>query len=111
MENRDSIAALSHPFWVGKLSLRLDRRPISPLSDRQPDRGFAEPSTLLPARQRRKSRFGRHLPQVTLVRSTGELVVLGISMVATVCAIVLSTVVRSQAVQKYAHVSIPSVSS
>jgi uncharacterized membrane protein YdjX (TVP38/TMEM64 family) len=46
-----------------------------------------------------------------LGRSTGELVVLGTSVVATVCAIVLVPLFARRAVQKYAHVSIPSVSS
>jgi uncharacterized membrane protein YdjX (TVP38/TMEM64 family) len=43
-----------------------------------------------------------------LGRSTGELVVLGISMAATVCAIVLIPLFARKAVQKYAQVSLPS---
>jgi uncharacterized membrane protein YdjX (TVP38/TMEM64 family) len=46
-----------------------------------------------------------------LDRSTGELVVLGISMVATVCAIVLIPLFARKAVQKYAQVSLPSTPS
>ena len=46
-----------------------------------------------------------------LGRSTGELVVLGISMVATVCAIVLIPLFARRAVQKYAQVSLPSTPS
>ncbi len=46
-----------------------------------------------------------------LVRSTGELVVFGISMVATVCAIVLIPLFARKAVQKYAQVSLPSTPS
>jgi uncharacterized membrane protein YdjX (TVP38/TMEM64 family) len=46
-----------------------------------------------------------------LVRSTGELVVFGISMVATVCAIVFIPLFARKAVQKYAQVSIPSTPS
>jgi uncharacterized membrane protein YdjX (TVP38/TMEM64 family) len=46
-----------------------------------------------------------------LGRSTGELVVLGISMLATVCAIVLIPLFARKAVQKYAHVSLPSTPS
>ncbi len=46
-----------------------------------------------------------------LGRSTGELVVLGVSMVATVCAIVLIPLFARKAVQKYAQVSLPSTPS
>jgi uncharacterized membrane protein YdjX (TVP38/TMEM64 family) len=46
-----------------------------------------------------------------LVRSTGELVVFGISMVATLCAIVLIPLFARKAVQKYAQVSLPSTPS
>jgi uncharacterized membrane protein YdjX (TVP38/TMEM64 family) len=46
-----------------------------------------------------------------LGRSTGELVVLGISVVATVCAIVLIPLFARKAVQKYAQVSLPSTPS
>ncbi len=46
-----------------------------------------------------------------LVRSTWELVVFGISMVATVCAIVLIPLFARKAVQKYAQVSLPSTPS
>jgi uncharacterized membrane protein YdjX (TVP38/TMEM64 family) len=46
-----------------------------------------------------------------LVRSTGELVVFGISMMATVCAIVFIPLFARKAVQKYAQVSIPSTPS
>jgi hypothetical protein len=42
-----------------------------------------------------------------LGRSTGELVVLGISAVATLCAIVLIPWFARKAVQKYAQVSLP----
>ena len=46
-----------------------------------------------------------------LGRSTGELVVLGISAVATICAIVLIPLFARKAVQKYAQVSLPSTPS
>ena len=46
-----------------------------------------------------------------LGRSTGELIVLAISMVATVCAIVLIPLFARKAVQKYARVSLPSTPS
>ncbi len=46
-----------------------------------------------------------------LGRSTGEMVVLGISMVATLCAIVLIPMFARKAVQKYARVSLPSAPS
>jgi uncharacterized membrane protein YdjX (TVP38/TMEM64 family) len=46
-----------------------------------------------------------------LVHGTGELVVFGISMVATVCAIVLIPLFARKAVQKYAQVSLPSTPS
>jgi uncharacterized membrane protein YdjX (TVP38/TMEM64 family) len=46
-----------------------------------------------------------------LGRSTGELVVLGLSVVATVCAIVLIPLFARKAVQKYAQVSLPSTPS
>ncbi len=46
-----------------------------------------------------------------LGRSTGELIVLAISMVATVCAIVLIPLFARKAVQKYAQVSLPSTPS
>jgi len=46
-----------------------------------------------------------------LGRSTGELVVLAISMVATVCAIVLIPLFARKAVRKYAQVSLPSAPS
>jgi uncharacterized membrane protein YdjX (TVP38/TMEM64 family) len=46
-----------------------------------------------------------------LGRSTGEMVVLGISMVATLCAIVLIPLFARKAVQKYAQVSLPSAPS
>ena len=48
------------PFGLGKLSLRPDRSPFPTLSDRQPDRRFAEPFAVLPAWHCRKSRVGRH---------------------------------------------------
>jgi uncharacterized membrane protein YdjX (TVP38/TMEM64 family) len=43
-----------------------------------------------------------------LGRSTGELVVLGLEMAATVCAIVLLPLFARRAIAKYAQVSIPS---
>ncbi|MBV9106126.1 MAG: TVP38/TMEM64 family protein [Verrucomicrobia bacterium] len=43
-----------------------------------------------------------------LGRSTGEVVVLGIGMVATICAIVLIPLFARKAVQKYTQVSLPS---
>ena len=46
-----------------------------------------------------------------LGRSTGELVVLGISAVATICAIVLIPLFARKAIQKYAQVSLPSTPS
>jgi uncharacterized membrane protein YdjX (TVP38/TMEM64 family) len=46
-----------------------------------------------------------------LGRSTGELVVLGLEMVATVCAVVLIPLFARKAVQKYAQVSLPSTPS
>ncbi len=46
-----------------------------------------------------------------LGRSTGELIVLGISMVATVSAIVLIPLFARKAVHKYAQVSLPSTPS
>jgi len=46
-----------------------------------------------------------------LGRSTGELIVLAIGMVATVCTIILIPLFARKAVQKYARVSLPSTPS
>src|SRR4029077_1983879 len=60
MENRDSAASLSHPVWIGKLSLWSDRGAVPRLPGRKLDRGFAEPFAVLPAWLCRKGRLRRH---------------------------------------------------